>query len=277
MACFHQVVDGQVGLVYFVAPVTQDVDQGITGYARKYGSFQRCGVDFAGDLEHDVHGSNFLYIFTMYAVQPQNLGASHLLCFYLACDGTCIVTAAFCKSCATFDCTNIFILNQDLNRVDALCIVCSNRSGDDNEFVGFCHMYAKACLSSEHERTDVKRCTWLRRYPVFLCFNQCFDSFYKHLLRYTRHAESFVGFDHTACVHFRTEQLDFSFCCSVCFHTLESFLCIVKYHGCRIHRDSAVRYDCCVMPSLLFIPVHDKHIVCKVFSESKVFLIRFFL
>ena len=45
----------------------------------------------------------------------------------------------------------------------------------------------------------------------------------------------------------------------------------------RIHRDSAVRYDCCVMPSLLFVPVHDKHIVCKVFSESKIFLIRFFL
>ena len=89
-------------------------------------------------------------------------------------------------------------------------------------------------------------------------------------------AEIFHKID-TACVHFRTEQLDFSFCCSVCFHTLESFLCIVKYHGCRIHRDSAVRYDCCVMPSLLFIPVHDKHIVCKVFSESKVFLIRFFL
>ena len=147
----------------------------------------------------------------------------------------------------------------------------------DNEFVGFCHMYAKACLSSEHERTDVKRCTWLRRYPVFLCFNQCFDSFYKHLLRYTRHAESFVGFDHTACVHFRTEQLDLSFCCSVGFQSLERFLCIVKYHGCRIHRDSAVRYDCCVMPSLLFVPVHDKHIVCKVFSESKIFLIRFFL
>ena len=120
-----------------VAPVTQDVDQGITGHARKYGSFQRCGVDFAGDLEHDVHGSNFLYIFTMYAVQPQNLGASHLLCFYLACDGACIVTAAFCEACAAFDCTDIFILNQDLNRVDALCIVCSNRSGDDNEFVGF--------------------------------------------------------------------------------------------------------------------------------------------
>ena len=73
----------------------------------------------------------------MYAVQPQNLGASHLLCFYLACDGACIVTAAFCEACAAFDCTDIFILNQDLNRVDALCIVCSNRSGDDNEFVGF--------------------------------------------------------------------------------------------------------------------------------------------
>ena len=56
----------------------------------------------------------------MYAVQPQNLGASHLLCFYLACDGTCIVTAAFCKSCATFDCTNIFILNVEDEYVRAV-------------------------------------------------------------------------------------------------------------------------------------------------------------
>ena len=147
----------------------------------------------------------------------------------------------------------------------------------DNEFVGFCHMYAKACLSSEHERTDVKRCTWLRRYPVFLCFNQCFDSLYKHLLRYARHAESLVGFNHTACVHFRTEQLDLSFCCSVGFQSLERFLCIVKCHTCRIHCDRSFRNDSCIFPSVFFCPIHDKHVICHILTKTKILLVWFLL
>ena len=123
--------------IYFVSPVFQDMNDRISGYTRKYCSFDRSCVDFAIDLEHNVHCTNFFYIFSFTAIQPQYLRATIFFSFYLTDNRSCIVTATFCKSGTTLYGTNIFIFNHDLNRSQTFCIVSTYRRKDDYELICF--------------------------------------------------------------------------------------------------------------------------------------------
>ena len=138
-------------------------------------------------------------------------------------------------------------------------------------------MHTKRCFCSKHKRTDVKRSIRLRWNPICFLLYQCSDCFYKHVLWECRHTKSCVGIDHTSCVHFRTEQLDLALSGTICLQAFKCLLCIVQCHTCRIQFDRSLWYDSSIVPSLILVPVHDKHIVCHVLTKSKMFLIWLFL
>ena len=54
----HKIIYRQMRFIYFVSPVFQNMNDGISGYTWKYCSFDRSCVDFAVDLEHNIffHG-----------------------------------------------------------------------------------------------------------------------------------------------------------------------------------------------------------------------------
>ena len=56
------------------------------------------GVDLAVDLEHDVHGTDFLDVLLLNAVQPQHLGEAALLSQLAGLDGRGVVAAALRKA-----------------------------------------------------------------------------------------------------------------------------------------------------------------------------------
>ena len=138
-------------------------------------------------------------------------------------------------------------------------------------------MYAECCFCCKHKWSDIKGSVWFRWNPVSFYFYKCFHCFDKHINREFRHTKSCIGIDHSLCVHLRTEQLDFAFCCTVCFHTFECFLRIVKCHACRIHCDRSFRNDSCIFPSVFFCPIHDKHVICHILTKTKILLVWFLL
>ena len=129
----------------------------------------------------------------------------------------------------------------------------------------------------KYKRADVQGCFRFRRYPVSFHIYQCLNCLNKQFFRNGSHAETFIGIDHTSCIHLRTEQLNLTICSSVCFQSFESFLCIVKYYSSRAHRNRTIWHNGCIMPANAFIIIHHKHIIGKILTKSQLFLIWFFL
>ena len=113
MAGFHQIVDGKMFFVYFVAPGFQDLNDGVTCNARQNSAVARCGDDFIVDHEHDIHRSYFFDVFTLHAVQPQYLCIAQILCLYLCGNAGRIVAAAFCEAGTAAGRTHVFVFDID--------------------------------------------------------------------------------------------------------------------------------------------------------------------
>ena len=56
---FHQIIYGKSCLIYFVTPVTKQMDHGISCNTRKNGSFDWCCVDFTGNFDQIMKRESF--------------------------------------------------------------------------------------------------------------------------------------------------------------------------------------------------------------------------
>ncbi|MNZ63730.1 hypothetical protein D3C78_818840 [compost metagenome] len=48
----------------------------------------------------------------------------------------------------------------------------------------------------------------------------------------------------------------------------------MKYFGCRVQYDGLIGHDARLMPAFSLYIVHNKHMICKIIAESKLFCIR---
>ena len=123
----------------------------------------------------------------------------------------------------------------------------------DNEFVGFCHMYAKACLSSEHERTDVKRAARaVRRHPSGIRADGFEHGLNELFLRIARHFQTGGRVVHAFGVHIWTEGDDLALLCRISLQTFETALGIMEDAGRLQQRDVLVSDELAAFPSAVF-------------------------
>ena len=91
-----------------------------------------------------------------------------------------------------------------------------------------------------------------------------------------RNTESVVGVVGSLRVHVRSEQLYSAFRSFVCFQSFKHFLSVVEYNRGRVKRNRSIRHDAAVVPAVLRIIIHDKHVVSENCTESETFGFRFF-
>ena len=127
LGCLHDISDRQALLGYRNTPVLEQVDAGAAGDARQNRTDTRSGVNRAVNLEEAVHGTDFLDILMLYAIQPQGLLIAEIMCLDLRDQGCRVVAAALGEAGTARACTGVLVLNEDLNRVDAGGVVCADR------------------------------------------------------------------------------------------------------------------------------------------------------
>ena len=255
----------------------EQVDAGTAGNTRQNRADTRSGINRAVDFEEAVHGTDFLDILVLDAVQPQGLLIAEIMCLDLRDQGGRVVAAALGEAGTTRACTGVLVLNEDLNRVNTGGVVCANRRADDDELVGLRGADTQMRLGCDDKRADVQRSALSMRNPILFALDQCLDSLNEILNRYRRQAHTCIGIDHTLCVAVRTEQLNLALRRTVCLQTLKGLHGIVQDHCSRIQLDRCVRYDAGIMPADALRMIHDEHVISIVDAETEMRLIRLLL
>ncbi len=267
---FHELVDGHVAFLHLIAPVLQQVNDGVAGDTRQHRTVCRCRDHLAVDQEHDVHGSDFLHILPVHAIQPQHLLIAGLFRFLLRLEAAGIVAAAFRESRAAGRRADVFILDPDLDRVHATGIVRTGWRGNDDELVLRRRVNTHAFLRRKHIRTDVQRFTLTRGHPRGFLFHQGTDRIDKHIFGDCRHAHAFIGVDEPAGIHFRAEQLDRAVLRAVGLQAFKGFLRIVQHHARRGHFNGTKRHNGLVPPAaFVFVVFRHIHVVGVDLAESQ--------
>ena len=264
--------------MHLVAPVLQQLDDGAAGDAGQNGAHAGGGVDLAVDLEHDVHGADFLDVLLLNAVQPQHLGEAALLGQLAGLDGRGVVAAALRKAGQSRGGTDVLILNIDADGVEALGVVGTGGCADDGKAVMLGGVNAQAHIGSDAERTDVQGRAVGVGHPVAVHIDQRLDRLHKVLRRDGGHAETVRGIVKTVRVAVGAEQLDLAVRGAVGLHALKNFLCVVEHSGSRVHLPRAIGDDAGVMPALARGIVHQEHVVAELLAEAELRLVlRLFL
>ena len=275
VACgLHDVCDRQALFGHRDAPVLQKIDAAHTGDARQNRAHAGRGVDRAVDLEEAVHRADFLYILVLHAVQPQGLLIAEVVRLDLRNQAGCVVAAALGKAGAARAGTGVFVLNEDLDRVDAGGIVRADRRAHDDELVCPGRANAEVRLGCNDERTDIQAGAFLMRYPVLIDRDQRLDRLDEILSRERGQAHAVVGVDHALGVFVRAEQLDRAVRRAVGFQALKRLHRVMEYHCRGIERQRRIWDDARVMPALLFIVIDDQHMIGIVIAEAKAVFVR---
>ena len=122
-----QFINAYTSLTYAIALAPKQLDTGFSGNAGQNGAGQLRRNDLTVDLEHNIHGTDFLDILALHTVQPQHLRITLLFCLFACTVAGSIVTAALGLTRTATDRTDILGLNHNFDRIDALFIVSTNR------------------------------------------------------------------------------------------------------------------------------------------------------
>ena len=106
-------------------------------------------------------------------------------------------------------------------------------------------------------------------HPIAFHIHQCFHGLDKVFHWDARHAHTVVGALHPFRVLFRPEQQNGIVRRAIGFHTLKTFLCIMKNHSRRVHGKGLIRNNAGVMPAIFRIIVHLEHVIGKDLAKTE--------
>ena len=144
----------------------------------------------------------------LHAVQPQGLLVAEVVRLDLADQAGCVVAAALGKAGAARAGAGIFVLNKNLDRIDAGGVIRADRRAHNDELVRSGRAHAEVRLGRDHERADIQAGALRVRHPVAVHGNQRLDRLHEVLNRQAGQAHAVVGVDHALGVFVRAEQLD---------------------------------------------------------------------
>ncbi len=195
--------------------------------------------------------------------------------YFLSLQGTTVVSAAFSFAGAAFDSSDIDILYIHLSRSQAIFKVRAYRAQDYHKFICCGFSYAQEGFISEDERSDVKGSAFAFRYPILVDLDQRFDCVYEEFFVNLRYTKPVVGVIGSLSIHIRAEELNSAGRGLIGFKAFKHFLSIMEYHSCRIQSNRSIRHYSAVVPSILLVIIHDKHVVSKYGSKPQALCIRF--
>ena len=99
----------------------------------------------------------------------------------------------------------------------------------------------------------------------------------KILFRKIMNAKTVICGIGTLCVHIGAEEICVTVFTTVCLESLKHFLSVMEHHRSRRKLKIAKRNDSCIVPTLAFGVIHNKHVVGKVIAETESLTPRFFL
>ena len=107
---------------------------------------------------------------------------------------------------------------------------------------------------------------------LFTVYERCIN-LKRVVLVYLRHCKSLRRGIHTSDILNGSEHLNTAVGSSVSLKTLENLCAVVKRNSRRRKSDIAERYDSRVMPAHTVCPVHNKHVIRVVITESEIALV----
>ena len=110
--------------------------------------------------------------------------------------------------------------------------------------------------------------------PVFFRRNELFQGIEGEIFINLRYAKTPAGTIQALDVFLGPKQLDLSGFGAVCLESFKNPLAIVQKHGGWIHLHRRIGFDARIMPSLLLIVIHVKHVIGKNRSKAELGIIR---
>ena len=128
-------------------------------------------------------------------------------------------------------------------------------------------------IGSDHEGADIQGSAIGVGHPVLIHLYQRLDGLHKVLHGDIGHTHTVSGVIAALGVAVRAEELNLAFCGTICLQTFEDLLGVVEHYRSRIHLEGLMGNDSGVMPAIVRIIVHDKHMVGKFLAEAQFALI----
>ena len=138
-------------------------------------------------------------------------------------------------------------------------------------------VHAQGFVVAVQERTQVQRGTGSRGSPILLALNESGQRFQRILLRDLRQAKTLGRVVQPADILHRAEQLHGAVGTAICLQSLENLGAVMEHRGCGMEGDGCKRNDSGIVPALLRIVVHHKHMIGKNLTEAKGTAVRFLL
>ena len=255
----------------------QQFDNRFTGDAGEDRTPQLRGDNLVAQNEEDVHCTDFLDVLLLNAVQPENLREALGASLFLGQHRSRVVAAGLGKASAAANRTDIAGFNVDVNRIQTGSVVSANRRQDDDKLNHRRVVGAQVGLGGDAEGTDVKRMAFRMGDPIFINLNQLFQRLDTEVHIQGRHCKTGVGIIQTLKVLFRSEQLNMTVGGAVCLQALEGLLAVMENVAGGGGGDVAKGDNLGVVPAMLLVPVHRKHVIGKDFAEAELRIGRFLL
>ena len=209
----------------------------------------------------------------LHAVQPQYLRIAVGKGPFSGPVGSAVVAAAFGLAGAAPDSPDVLGLHDDLHRLHAIVKVAAYRGENDDELGRVNAVKPQLRIGAVQERTDVQRGAGIRGDPALVNLHQRLDGLHKVLHGDIGHTHTVSGVIAALGVAVRAEELNLAFCGTICLQTFEDLLGVVEHYRSRIHLEGLIGNDSGVMPAIVRIIVHDKHMVGKFLAEAQFALI----
>ena len=130
-------------------------------------------------------------------------------------------------------------------------------------------MYAQAHIGGNDKGAQIQRCTIGVGHPVLIHFHQSLAGLHKILYGDLGHAQTIAGVLHTSAVAFGAEQLDLVVGRAVSLQAFKNFLCIVEHHAGGVQRKIGIGHHAGIMPAVLAVIIHQKHMVAELFAKAQ--------
>ena len=277
LVSLQQLIYRNLALLYFVAPLTSDTENGAASNTVEDSAVQLWSNDLAVNLEEDVHGADFTDPLMLSSIGPENLIIALLVGYEAGMEAGSVVCRGLGSAETTVAGAGIFVLDHNLYRSEAVSIVGSNRGEDDEEGIGLADADTQERISRIDEGTDVEALSRAVGDPVLLDGEELDESFVGYILRQLRDIKDLCGAVQTSNVVLAAEENRLAFLGDISLAALENSLTVVESGVGRADLYIFIGNDAGTVPAFLRIVVHAEHVVGEMSTETDSGYVHLFL
>ena len=182
-----------------------------------------------------------------------------------------VVAAAFRFAGTAAHRAHVLGFHHDLYRLQTLGKIAAHRRHDDHEHRRMHAVQTQLRIRAEQERANVQRSARLGRHPVLIQLHQFAHRLQSVVRIQLRKSQSIAGSIQARDVVPRAEQLHAAVRTAIRLHALEYLRAVMENGGGGRKRQRAVGNDARSVPAVLFIVIHDEHMIGEIIAEAQLF------